>query len=762
MGVASSVGAATKIIGGLVNGGHGGAHDVDIPMSQINATHNTNQAIKSDVVKSLATISTVITKLEAAGGKWQNLDIALEIVDDSEAMLNDVKRVKAQWATIQNQINDILQNIKKPSVWDDILAGVTGGVAGLAMSILKTQEVDNMQNTYRKFSSQTVSVQTDLFTVSKNIKDLAAEGRTVINQSTQDAWGRFIPTMRANCVKLQSSMKEMLSNADKLDGTLRKLAGNRPVNFMVMPVAWNQAPPNQDNAVVRVPLSMFPSYRGKTSGKKRPSSGKVLAVAKRSCGLSRSAMRQVALLSESSEMKPTLLGATSEQKTAQQRKETIAVAQQKAYEQVHGHLVAQKNSMKNDITKYSAVTVAVSQGTPAKPDDENNVWDQFATAADNIGDWAGDFVTAMQNAPIENDTRREIFDVCQEFYHLMQTTSLKLQGYRLSVGKIANAMGNVVNVLVPPDDIKQNMKNMANNKEKVKEIQGFAAMNKDALSTSLKDLSKLLNDHAALDDLNNLHGHWSTLQKSIENVQVDVKADIEAFKKKMKIIGWVTMGITAVVGLAVIIGTMGAAAPEVAAVAAEEVAEEAAIEAAEVGTEVAVDTMVDGAVDGAIDAGEAEAEAEGSVTSAGSKALNIFTKIGKGVVTMGVLGGLSEGAKALVDKIRDTQLDVIHDAKAGLDEISNDVNLIETMLFYIYKHWSELDQDPVLSANDPLKPLSQAWGRINVKPLLDSLQKSEDTMAIIQKQLKGAEDNIDKEIGSYNVQVYQPLLKIFG
>eukprot|EP01059_Diplonema_ambulator_P035522 TRINITY_DN837_c0_g2_i1.p2 TRINITY_DN837_c0_g2~~TRINITY_DN837_c0_g2_i1.p2 ORF type:complete len:173 (+),score=90.85 TRINITY_DN837_c0_g2_i1:3-521(+) len=172
--------------------------------------------------------------------------------------------------------------------------------------------------------------------------------------------------------------------------------------------------------------------------------------------------------------------------------------------------------------------------------------------------------------------------------------------------------------------------------------------------------------------------------------------------------------------------------------------------------------MVDGAVDAAVDAGEVEAEAESSVTSIGSKALSIFTKIGKGLLTIGVLSGISAGEKALIDKLTNMQLDVIADAKKGLDDLSSDAALIETMLYFIYKHWSELDQDPVLSANDPLKPLQQAWGRINVKPLLDHLASSQDTLATIQKEIKASEDVIDTEITNYNTMVYQPLLKIFG
>eukprot|EP01059_Diplonema_ambulator_P007020 TRINITY_DN16564_c0_g1_i1.p1 TRINITY_DN16564_c0_g1~~TRINITY_DN16564_c0_g1_i1.p1 ORF type:complete len:188 (+),score=71.84 TRINITY_DN16564_c0_g1_i1:46-564(+) len=172
--------------------------------------------------------------------------------------------------------------------------------------------------------------------------------------------------------------------------------------------------------------------------------------------------------------------------------------------------------------------------------------------------------------------------------------------------------------------------------------------------------------------------------------------------------------------------------------------------------------MVDGAVDAAVDAGEAEAEAESSVTSIGSKAMDIFTKIGKGLLTIGVLSGVTYGEKELIDKLTDMQLQVINDAKKGLDDLSNDANLIEMMLFFIYKHWSELDQDPILSATDPLKPYQQAWGRINVKPLMDHLASSQDTLATIQKELQDTENDIDVEITNYNSKVYQPLLKMFG
>eukprot|EP01059_Diplonema_ambulator_P007025 TRINITY_DN16564_c2_g1_i1.p2 TRINITY_DN16564_c2_g1~~TRINITY_DN16564_c2_g1_i1.p2 ORF type:complete len:180 (+),score=84.12 TRINITY_DN16564_c2_g1_i1:24-542(+) len=172
--------------------------------------------------------------------------------------------------------------------------------------------------------------------------------------------------------------------------------------------------------------------------------------------------------------------------------------------------------------------------------------------------------------------------------------------------------------------------------------------------------------------------------------------------------------------------------------------------------------MVDGAVDAAIDAGGTEVEAEAEVTSAGSKALDIFTKIGKGLLTIGVLSGITYGEKELMDKLTDMQLAVITDAKNGLDKLSSDANLIEMMLYFIYKNWSELDRDPVLSASDPLKPYQQAWGRINVKPLMDHLATSQDTLATIKKQLKGTEDSIDVEIEGYNKLVYQPLLKIFG
>eukprot|EP01059_Diplonema_ambulator_P016411 TRINITY_DN2790_c0_g2_i2.p1 TRINITY_DN2790_c0_g2~~TRINITY_DN2790_c0_g2_i2.p1 ORF type:complete len:530 (+),score=234.42 TRINITY_DN2790_c0_g2_i2:72-1661(+) len=524
MGVASSVAGAVDAIGHMVNGQP--SNQVDIPISQINDTHATNQRIRNDCYSSLSSIDTVIRKIDASGGKFQDLSFALEIVNDSDELMDNVNNLKGQWVQVQNQINAILLNVKEPSIWQMILSGVVGGPVGLALSVLKTQQIAAMQATYRSFSAQTVTVQSDLFSVSKKIKDLDAQGKAVMDQATQDIWGRFIPSMRSNCVTLQASLNDMLKNADQLDSTLRQLAGNRPVNFFVTPVkCWSEKNPDNFPNVITVDITVFPQYAGTTkklSGKKRPTPTTPSGTKKQV--VSKSAVRTAQLLQKEPSAKPkTMILTETDQMSPEERKKIVAAAQQKAFDQVNGHLQGQKDAMASDITKYSAVDVAVSQATPAKTDDNNNVWDQFAVAAKNIEDWASNFVTAMQDAPIEDTTRREIFDVCQNFYHLLQTTSLKLGNYRLSIGKIAAAMEQVVFVLVPPDDIKESLRAMQNDKAKVAEVQKFAAMNKDALSTNLKQLSTLLNDHKALDDLNNLHSKWSDLQKSIETVQADVK-----------------------------------------------------------------------------------------------------------------------------------------------------------------------------------------------------------------------------------------------
>jgi len=240
--------------------------NVSIPKHQIRDTLDFIESMMGVMMHSHVAIATTIAKIDASGGKWNDLDVSLEIVNECDNLIRQVNSLKDKWNKVTLQVNKILQDINKPSIWEDILMGVTGP-AGIALIFLKNHEIDNLKGFYRKFSSQALDVQTHLFTEAKQIKDLAAEGRKVVDESVQKSWNRFMPSLRKSCTDLQASLNDMPTNLNRIKDELHTLLGGKQsVMFIASVDVWSARRTNPmvgDCAAsndLSVPMEIFPLY----------------------------------------------------------------------------------------------------------------------------------------------------------------------------------------------------------------------------------------------------------------------------------------------------------------------------------------------------------------------------------------------------------------------------------------------------------------------------------------------------------------------
>jgi hypothetical protein len=59
-----------------------------------------------------------------------------------------------------------------------------------------------------------------------------------------------------------------------------------------------------------------------------------------------------------------------------------------------------------------------------------SIWESIKEATQKVGKWAHDFVSNLQDAPLETSTKKKISDVCRSYQHLMENTSVELQSLR--------------------------------------------------------------------------------------------------------------------------------------------------------------------------------------------------------------------------------------------------------------------------------------------------------------------------------------------
>lgn len=731
---------------------------VKIPIQQICNTLRLSATVSRLVKDAMASVASTQVTINESGGVWVDLHVSFEIVNEADALLDALQRVKNSWMQVQDDLCTIIANVHEPSVWDNILAGISGPV-GVALLFMRETEITALRMTVGSFSQQALQIQTQIFLNTKVVKNIVAEGKQVADESVQKAWNEFMPSLRKDCQTMHDLLASMLPALVRLNGILRDIGGGKDVVQKAIIGLDANAWMNPNNLLLdksgdsaTIDASCFPlrNYTVVPSVKFKDESRK------RKRTLSSTPATAASHVSIDS-MHVLNLVATP---TCGSKKNIASIAQDVSYKKIKAHLDGQKVDMANDPTKFHAMSTSVSHLSVSK--DSANAWTSFETNASHIQEWAITFVAAMIDAPIEAITKEHIFELCETFYHNLQTTSLKMQDYRLSIKKIAEALGTVVFVLVPPASVMNDLIAMADDDSKVQKVQAMAKMNQKALSTNLKYLSTLLNSTKQLDDLKLLSDSWKNFQKSSGTVQKEVQTDIDEFKKKMKTLGWISMAFTAVVSIAAIAVTMGAAAPVVVAEAAAETATEAAIEtAAEAAVEASTEAISETAIEEGVNAGSSVAESTTEVTSSGSKALKIITSLGKGLAVMGIVTGLTEGDQKLVDYLTNERLAIVQDAIVGLDDLADDANKVETMLFFIYKDFVKLTKNPVLDKKDPLAPLMGAWDVINVKPLLTSLQESMDQAEILAGEIQETEDAVDLQITGYNEKVYQPLLKIF-
>eukprot|EP01059_Diplonema_ambulator_P023497 TRINITY_DN389_c1_g2_i1.p1 TRINITY_DN389_c1_g2~~TRINITY_DN389_c1_g2_i1.p1 ORF type:complete len:735 (+),score=263.17 TRINITY_DN389_c1_g2_i1:91-2295(+) len=722
--------------------GEGLAHltgPVNFPSDKADAAYAWSEEVRQNTFDAIAATKTLERKLKAYDN-WQGIANASDIVKQIQMVNTKVQSLSGKWQCAALKAFAIHKRISKPHILNEVLEGKTGDAAGIVLALLGTQKVESLVTNVSAFKVASHIVQNEAYPVIKMVKDCAS-----VPDSREDncetLWSNFLTTMLKACAHLLKALDPVLDASYEIRNVLKKFTCKKPKLATKKEDTWAIARATYAKGYT-VPLTAFPAV---ITSRKRLSTEAGAPPAKKVKLAAAPLPRSLALVTPSD---------------SDVRKKIVEVAQNTVYKEMSGKLTKEVDAMKSDKTKFQSVLNSVQHVTPSPPDaNGSNLWDQFETIASTVRDWAINFVVALQNAPIEMNTRRETFDVMQTFYTLLQTTSLKLQNYRIFMSKIKESIKVVNYVLAIPDDLQAELQKLPSDDARMAELQKYSDMNEKALADGLKTLQSLLNDESGLNDLLDLHSQWMDLNTSIQAVQVNVKSDIDAFKKKMRTIGWVSMALTAVVGIAVVIGTLGAAGPEVAAVAGEEIAEQAAIEATEVGTEVAVNTMMDSAVDAAVGAGEVEAEAE-AATTIGAK--DLFTTIANGVGKVATVASLSTGARDLVNKLMSQQLDAIKEAVAGLDHLRSNGQLIQIMLLYIYKDWAKLNADPTISNQDPMKPVYNAWNNIKIAPLLNALSNSLTTVDEITEKVLNAENHIDGEIKTFNTDVFQPLLKMFG
>lgn len=660
--------------------------------------------VRKSALESQGQVSKVLTLLDTSM-HWKNLSLSFEIVQHAEQFLDGIHGLKIKWSQLQNQLAKIENAKKSTPNWEDaIFSGALGMMPGIAGILFHLVESTSTINAAKQLSIGVNKAQTLIFNVQQEVKEAVHDGKATISESKIQAWSSFAPLFKQELSKLQTSLRQLVTGTTKLQDQLH-VTGQHNVAMVALAATPPPPPP---------------------------------------------AWHQQKLL---------VLDAAAPDPVASKRKEVVNTAANVTAQKISQKLTTATSNVRNDSTKFHAVTACINSVSPAKPTPEDSTWASLEKIAKEISNWGQTFVADIKKAPITDSTRTECYHVMMDFKNMLQTTAQKLQNYRLAIDGIHDALDNVLYVLHIPESALASLTSLET-PEKIKAIQAHAMQNTDALKTGLKQLSDALNNHTALDNLNNLGKAWTALGGKIQHLQTDVKDDIDAYKKKMKIIGYVTMGLTVVIGLAAICLTCGAAAPEVGAEIGAEVATETEIASTEVGETVATDTMAESSIEGATEAGETEATAVEDVAPE-SNASKIFSKATSVLKTLGVMAALGEAGKLTkgeVDKIAQQHVALGNAITDGLATLADDANKMQTMLTYIYANFSDVTHGELSKHTN----IVGAWGTINVKPIIENLKSGMDNCNECRNELKSTQDTINDEIVTFDNNIFQPMQELYG
>eukprot|EP01084_Bolivina_argentea_P170793 295938_1 len=746
---------------------------LDIPQSTINQTRNATSQLNNLAASGISHTNALLAQLKK-GNKWIDVKLSYQIVKSADQTLDELHKIRRQYNVVKTDCNAIIQNCKKPDVWEWILAGLAGPV-GLAVLALDNEIMKGFNNSMIDFGTKLDAMNTALFIVSKWVKEAEADGKIAVSESQQNTWNRFLPQMTDDANQMIGALNQVLQNIHSVNDKLNELEGKHAEAMKTNAAIWNG---RVNMVLLQTPIAASIPNSVEYDEKKVEQSG-VIVVNVSSLPNYNAATKLSSSDDEKSDKKqpvaPLMLFAKEEK--APDKKKILDKTRAKLVEKATNKLKTEKDTMANDPTQYHALALGVQKVKPtlsSKPDSKSDdkttdqdVWGQYAKIADQIGEWAAKFTNAVIDAPLSKDTKLEIFNVVSQYKSLLQSTSLRLQDYRLFVKKIQSNLDQILQIIVPPKDVITEWKKMKKDDPKLKEaVQNAAKENKTVLQDKLKTLSALLHDNTELNSLLKLKDGWGSgkdgMQKQIAKVQADVHDDIEEYKKQMKIMGYVTGAFTFLLCIVAVGSTFGAAAPAVAAETAAEVGIElGGIEAAEVAEVAAEEAAEEEAEEAAVFLGEGAAGEAGEAVESSS----LLQTIVKGVKILGAFSvcmGAGKGAQAAFQLFIDSKVESVSAINDGLTKLSTEAELIEMALFFMYKHWSGLALDPNLGADDPYKKVEEGWGKIDVDGLMTSLTDSNKEIQNVIDSIKEAENHVDKSIKDYTKDIYEPMEKMWS
>eukprot|EP01084_Bolivina_argentea_P271048 461064_1 len=396
------------------------------------------------------------------------------------------------------------------------------------------------------------------------------------------------------------------------------------------------------------------------------------------------------------------------------------------------------SKIEDDKSNFHAMISAVRQSNPYysgdkqqekkakdnKPEDEGNdddekkgddaiasseltkLWDAFKKAAKEVGDWAHDFLEKLKAAPLKDDTKREIANLCREYNDLLVETASKLQLYRKDVEKIMIVFTNVLSLMIPPENIQESLKNLSK-KEKIGKINDFAEKNKESLKKQLGALQKQMSNEESINDLMELREKWNNMTKKIEEVLHKVEKDMKAFRKKMAIIFGCAFVFAAVVGAVAMVFTGGAAGAAVLPLLGI------------LGT-----------------------------FALGAAAVIAIT----GVAFLGVAMMIEpEIAKAL----KLVQNKTTKAISNGLANLAANAQTMKDILSIIYLQWQEIAHTEIENTL-----LETAWS-LQCDHLISVMAQTKNDLQCLKRDIEETEKVVKAQIATYSEKVYKPLLQLY-